>query len=289
MPRAFWKGSINFGLVHIPVRMYKATSPNEISFRELHGKDSVPLQQKRVCPADGEEVDYENVSKGYEIAPDRFVVIKPAELKALQERLPQTIDISDFVELKDVDPLYFKQSYYLVPDTGATKPYQLLLEAMRQTGKAAIAQLALRMRQHLAILRPVGDLLGVSTLYYADEVVSQLELEGRPAEVKLDKRELDMARQLIDSLSAEFKIDTYHNEYRDKLVGLLEEKSRGMDIKAPPKALQSAKVIDLMDALEASLAATRKKPGKEQATKQTKRATTTTPRTQQPTRRKRAA
>lgn len=260
-PRALWKGAINFGLIHIPVRMYKAASGRDIRFRELHDTDHQPLKQKRVCSRDGKEVTREHVVKGYEVSKDHFVIIKPEELDALEKAEPHTITIENFVELDQVDPVYFENSYYVVPDKNAARAYALLLAAMTDKGKAAVARVVLRQRQQLVLLRSSEDVMTMSTLYYADEVVSKDNLEGVPHLHAPDKRELDMATKLIESLSEDFHPEKYHDEYREKLMELIDAKAEG-EKWTPPKAhRETAKVVDLVSALQASLEAASGKGG----------------------------
>jgi DNA end-binding protein Ku len=254
MPRALWKGAINFGLISIPVKMYKAASSRDIHFRELHDADGAPLRQKRICSVDGKEVSSDHVVKGYEISHDRFVVLKPEELEALEQKLPHSIDIENFASLNEIDPIFYKQSYYLVPDRGSNKAYSLLLTAMRETNKAAVARLTLRMREHIAVFRAVGNALALSTLFFADEVVGRETLSELPDDVKADKRELQVAIQIIDSLTAEFEPEKYTNVHKEKILELIERKAEGEDIEAAPVSKQPATVVDLMAALQASLA-----------------------------------
>ncbi|MGI8905774.1 MAG: Ku protein [Candidatus Sumerlaeaceae bacterium] len=257
-PRALWKGAINFGLIHIPVRMYKAASGKDIRFRELHDADMSPLKQKRVCARDGKEVSREHVVKGFEVSPDHFVIIKPEELDALEKAEPHTITIENFVEMEQVDPVYFENSYYVVPDKNAARAYALLLAAMEEKDKAAVARVVLRQKQQLVLLRSTENVMTLSTLYYADEVVSKDTLEGVPDRASPDKRELDMATRLIESLSDDFQPEKYHDEYREKLLALIDAKAEG-EKWTPPKAhRETAKIVDLVSALQASLNATKK-------------------------------
>src|SRR5947209_4267168 len=197
MPRAIWTGAISFGLVNVPVKLYSAISQKTVRFHQLHAKDGVRIQQKRVCPADGEEVPYEEIVKGYEITPDRYVVIEPDELKALDPKKTRTIDIEDFVELDDIDPIFYDHPYYLAPGPGGAKPYRLLLEAMEQTGKVAIARVVIRAKEQLVALRPVGNALGMATMLFADEIIPVEQIEEIPSasEVKTSKREVEIAKQ----------------------------------------------------------------------------------------------
>lgn len=264
MPRSIWSGSLSFGLVNIPVKLYSAISPKDIRFHLLHAADGVRIQQKRVCPADGKEVPYENLVKGYEIAPGQYVVVRPEELEALDPKATHTIDIADFVSLPDIDPIHFEHSYYLVPNPGAEKAYMLLLRAMNEANKVAIARMVLRTKEYLVAIRPIGRVLSVVTLLYPDEVVAAETLPNLPREnIDVNPRELAMAQQLIASLSTDFQPDRYHDEYRDRVLELIERKAQGQEVVTQPEQQpQTAKVINLMEALEASLAASKQRtPG----------------------------
>ncbi len=259
MPRSIWSGSLSFGLVNIPVKLYSAISPKDIHFHLLHAADGVRIQQKRVCPADGKEVPYENLVKGYEIAPGQFVVVRPEELEALDPKATHTIDIADFVSLPEIDPIHFEHPYYIVPNPGAEKAYTLLLRAMIEANKVAIARIVLRTKEYLVAIRPVGRVLSVVTLLFSDEVVPPNALPNLPPEdIDVNPRELAMAQQLIASLSTEFKPEHYHDEYRARVLELIERKAQGKEVVSQPEAPPTAKVINLMEALEASLAASKK-------------------------------
>ena len=205
MPRAIWSGAISFGLVNVPIKLFTATSQKDVRFHQLHDKDGARIQQKRVCSKDGEEVPMEHIVKGYEVSRDKYVLITPEELDALDPKATRTIDILDFVDLDEIDPVYFDSTYYMVPEKGAGKAYALLLEAMRKSKKVAIARVVLRQKQHLVALRPLRNALSMETMLYADEVVSPETLEGLPEDVEVTDRELAMAQQLIDSLADDFK------------------------------------------------------------------------------------
>ncbi len=255
MPRSIWSGAISFGLVSVPVKLYSAVSPKTVRFHQLHAADSVRIQQKRVCPADGEEVPYEDIVKGYEIAPDRYVVLEPDELEALAPEKTRTIDIEDFVELSEIDPIYYDHAYYLAPGPGGAKPYRLLLDAMRESGKVAIARVVLRSKEQLVAIRPMDDVLGMTTMNFADEVVPTDRLDELPGdEVKTTKRELDIAKQLVESLAGPFEPDKYHDTYRQSVLELIERKAAGEEIAVqPPVEERPTKAPDLMSALKASL------------------------------------
>jgi DNA end-binding protein Ku len=257
MARAIWSGAISFGLVNVPVKLYSATSPKSVRFHQLSSKTGARIKQKRVDPTTDEEVAYEDIVKGYEITPDRYVLIEPDELEALDPKATKTIDIEDFVDLSEIDPIYYDHSYYLAPTTGGAKAYRLLLDAMRESGKVGIGRVVLRSKQQLAALRPTGDVLTLSTMLFGDEVLSPDRLDELDAvnESGASERELAMAQQLIDSLSREFDPSKYHDEYRERVLELIEKKAAGEEITVQPEAEEPSAAPDLMAALEASLAA----------------------------------
>src|SRR3954464_12065612 len=255
MPRSIWTGAISFGLVNVPVKLYSAVSKKTVRFHQLHDKDGVRIQQKRVCPADGEEVNYDHIVKGYEITPEQYVVVEPAELEAIEPRKTKTIDIEDFVDLEEIDPLYYDHPYYLMPGTGAAKPYKLLVEAMLDSQKVAIARVVIRQKEQLVAIRPTEGVLAMSTMNFADEVVSPDKFDGAPGDdVDATKREIDMAKQLIDSLSSEWEPGKYKDTYRERVLELIEQKAEGKEIAVQP-AEEPQPVPDLMAALEASVKA----------------------------------
>jgi DNA end-binding protein Ku len=259
MPRAIWSGAISFGLVNVPIKLYSATSQKTVRFHQLHARDGVRIQQKRVCPADGEEVPYDDLVKGFEIAPDRYVIIRQEELDALDPRHTKTIDIESFVELADIDPVYYDSAYHVAPATGGAKPYALLLSAMEQAGKVAIGRFVLRTRQQLCALRPADGVLVLSTMLFGDEVNAPERLDelGDLADVEANAREVTMAQQLIDQLSTPFDPTAYRDEYRERVLDLIDRKAAGEEVAVQPAAAAPAAVPDLMAALEASVAAVR--------------------------------
>jgi DNA end-binding protein Ku len=253
-----WSGAISFGLVNVPVKLYSAVSRKTVRFHQLNGKTGTRIAQKRVDASTGEEVPYEDIVKGYELTKERYVVITPDELETLDPEKSRTIDIEDFVDLADIDPVYYDHPYYLVPDKGATKAYGLLLNAMEESGKVAVARVVLRSKEHLVAIRPApGNVLTMETMLFADEVVPPEELDELPEakDLKASERELTMAQQLIDSLSSDFEPEKYRDEYREKVLELIERKAAGEEIAIQPEAPEPKKVPDLMAALEASLAA----------------------------------
>ena len=256
MARSIWTGAISFGLVTVPVKLYSAVNRKTVRFHQLNSKTGVRISQKRVDPSTGDEVAYEDIVKGYELSPDRYVVIEPDELSSLEPKKTKTIEIEDFVELTDIDPILYDHPYYLAPGTGGAKPYRLLLEAMEETGRVAIARVVIRSKEALVAIRPMGDVLGMSTMLFADEVVDPDKVDELAAarDVDTTKRELDIAKQLVDSLAGPFEPDKYHDEYRDQVLNLVERKAAGEEIAVQPEAEDDdAPVPDLMAALKASL------------------------------------
>jgi DNA end-binding protein Ku len=265
VPRAIWSGSISFGLLNVPVKLYSAVSKQSVSFRELREGDGARIRHKRVAETDGKEVPYEKIVKGYEYAPDQYVVLTKDELSELDPKKTRAIEIQDFVDLDDIDPIYFEQPYYLGPDKGAERAYALLVQAMKEARKVAIARFVLRNKEHLAAIRPMGDVLTLTTMRFHDEVSSPQDLDGevfdeeRPK--KAEQREVAIAKQLIDSLTNDFKPERYRDEYREELLDLLERKAEGKEVvTAPTEEPKPTKAPDLMAALEESLAAVRGEP-----------------------------
>ena len=255
-----WTGAISFGLVSVPVKLYSALDRKTVRFHQLSSKSGVRISQKRVDPQSGEEVPYEDIVKGFEITPERYVVIEPAELDALAPQKSRTIEIEEFVELGEIDPVYYDHPYYLAPGPGGAKPYRLLHEAMREAGKVAIARVVIRSKESLVAIRPIGEALGMATMIFADEVTSPERLEevSETTEVKTTKRELDIAIQLVDSLAAKFEPQKYHDTYRKEVLDLIERKAQGEEIAVQPAPEEvAAPAPDLMSALKASLDAVR--------------------------------
>src|SRR4051812_36148361 len=258
MPRSIWSGAISFGLVNVPVKLYSAVNRKTVRFNQLNGKTGHRIAQKRVDPTTGEEVAYDDIVKGCELTKERYVLISPEELESLDPEKSRTINIEDFVDLADIDPVFYDHPYYLVPDKGAAKAYGLLLHAMRESGKVAVARVVLRSKEQLVAIRPApGDVLMMETMIVADEVVPPDDIGDLPDAdaVQASERELLMAQQLIASLSSDFEPDKFRDEYREKVLELLERKASGEEIAVQPEAPKPTQVPDLMAALEASLAA----------------------------------
>lgn len=259
MARAIWSGTISFGLLNVPVKLYSAVARRGISLREIRQSDGVRIRHRRVAEGTDEEVPYEEIVKAFEIAPDRYVPLSKDEMAALAPEKTRAIAVQDFVELEEIDPIYFDSPYYLGPAPGAERAYSLLAEAMARSGKVAIARFVFRNKEHLAALRPSDGVLTLTTMRFADEVVPPAELEDvLPAEPpKPARREVEMAGRLIDSLTGEFDPAAYRDEYREELLALIERKAEGEDVlSAPPtEEPEPTGAPDLMSALEESIAA----------------------------------
>ncbi len=255
MPRAIWSGAISFGLVSVPVKLYSAVSRKTVRFNQLDSATNTRVRQKRVN-GEGEEVSYDQIVKGYEITKDSYVVVSDDELAALAPKATRMIDISDFVDQTDIDPVFYDAAYYLVPDELARKSYVLLARAMAEADRVAIASFVMRTKQYLVAIRPVDGVLMMSTMVYADEVVSTDDIPGLDElrEVEATEAELTMAGQLIDSLAADFEPDRYEDGYRQEVLDLIEAKAAGeVREMASPSAAEEAGVVDLLAALEASV------------------------------------
>jgi DNA end-binding protein Ku len=255
MPRAIWSGAISFGLVNVPVKLYSAVSRKTVRFHQLHDETGVRIQQKRVDPSTGEEVPYESIVKGYELSPEHYVLITPEEMESLDPERTRSIDITDFVALEQIDPIFFDHPYYLAPAQGGEKAYELLRRAMDESGKVGIGRVVIRSKESLVAIRPAGPALAMETMLFPDEVVDPDALDELPVEAKATKRELEMAQQLIDTLSGDFDASKYRDEYRERVLEMIERKAQGEEIAVQPAAEPPAKVPDLMAALEASIKA----------------------------------
>ena len=259
MARALWSGSISFGLVMVPVKVYSAVARKDVRFNQLHATDGGRIQQKRTCSVCGEEVSFDEIVKGYEIEPGRYVQVTPAELEGIAAEKTNRIEIEEFVELDAIDPIHWESTYYLVPEKAALKPYALLSAAIRETGKVGLGRVVLRSKEYLAAIRPVGDRLMLSTMLFHDELVPPEAIGDAPAVVELDDRELGIAKQLVDSLAGTWDPDRYRDTYRDRVLELIASKAEGREIVEPAAAQPAPRVDDLLAALEASLAAAKAK------------------------------
>ena len=251
-----WKGAVSFGMVAIPVRLYLATESKSVSFRSLCPCHKQPIKQKRHCAVDDKVVEYGEVLRGFEIEKDQFVIIDEEDLDNLPIPSAKTIDIQEFVDGGDIPgELYMKQAYYLEPEKVGVKPYYLLKHALEEEGKVAVGKIALRDREHMATLRPYGPGMVVNSLHWPDEIRSFEDLSLPEDEVKIDKREMAMAKMLIQNLTEEFDPERYHDEYREAVLAVARAKAEGHEI-AVVEAPQP-KVMDLMAALKASVEASK--------------------------------
>jgi DNA end-binding protein Ku len=259
MPRSMWKGVVSFGMVSIPIRLYNATeSSTKVSFRQLCPDHRSPISYKRYCSEGDHEVSYGDILKGYEVGKDRYVIIDEKDLDNLPLTTAHSIEIEEFVPRDDIEPgLYFNSAYFMEPEELGKKPYQLLRKALEATGRMAIAKIALRDREHLAALHPNGPGLLMNTLHWPDEIRSTEGLKGLEGDIKINPKELEMAKALIESLADTFDPSRYKDEYREAVMKVVQAKIEGEEIEAPA-APQPAKVMDLMEALRASVEAAKK-------------------------------
>jgi DNA end-binding protein Ku len=265
MARAIWSGSISFGLLNVPVKLYSAVARRGISLREIRESDGARIRHRRVAEGTDEEVPYEKIVKAFEITKDRYVPLSKDELAALDPKKTRAIAVQDFVEIAEIDPIYFDSPYYLGPAAGAEKAYSLLARALEESGKVAIARFVFRNKEHLAAIRPGDGVLTLTTMRFADEVVPPAELDDvLPSEKpKVAKRELEMAEQLIESLTRDFDPTAYRDEYREELLAMIERKAAGEEVMAAPEEeREPTKAPDLMAALEESIAAVQGERGK---------------------------
>jgi len=274
MARAIWSGSISFGLVNVPVKLYSAVHQQDIHFSQFD-KNGNHIRYKRVSEKTGKEVDYGDIVKGYEAKKGQWVMVDPDELAGYKPEATKTVDISDFVALDEIDPIYYENTYYLAPDgKAAAKPYNLLLEAMEKQNKAAVGKVVIRTKQYLAAIRPLDGVLALSTMRFADEVVSTSEVKNGASgkDGSVSKREVDMASQIIDSLTSEWDPSRYHDTYREQVLALLKKKAEGKEIVVEEPEEEQGQVLDLMAALEASLEEAKR--GGSKKTSRAKKATT---------------
>jgi DNA end-binding protein Ku len=256
-PRPIWSGTISFGLVSIPVRMLTAASSKELRFHFVDRNDLEPIGYDKVRKDTGEHVDPEDVVRAFELEKGRFVPIEPEDLDRLDVELTHSVDICDFVSLDEIDPIYFRQAYYLVPQEGGEKPYRLLVEALEETGRVGIAKVVIRNKQHLACLRPYEKVLVIETMYYADEVRRPADVAGEAAaDDGLRKAEVEMAKSLVENLSAEFDPERYDDTYRSELLELIRSKAEGQPLPEPRE--EEGQVVDLMQALRESVERTQR-------------------------------
>jgi DNA end-binding protein Ku len=264
-PRSIWRGTISFGLVSVPVRMFTATESKELRFHFLHKDDLTPIGYDKVRKDTGEHVDPEDIVRGFEVSKGQYVPLEDEDLDRLDVELTKAIDICDFVDLDEIDPVYFRKAYYLLPEDGAEKPYLLLVRALDETGKVGIAKVVIRNKQHLAALRPVNGSIVLETMYYADEV-------RKPEKVKakgdLRSAEVEMAKSLVENLSESFDPEKYDDTYRKELLELLRAKAKGKKLPEPQED-EGGEVIDLMQALRESVEKTKRSARKRTTARKT--------------------
>ncbi len=272
MPRAIWSGTISFGLLNVPVKLYSAVARKGIALREIRESDSARIKHRRVAEGTDEEVPYGEIVKAFEITPGQYVPLSKDEMAAMAPEKTRAIEVQDFVDLDQIDPIYFDSPYYLGPAEGAEKAYSLLAQAMQESGKVAIARFVFRNKEHLAALRPGDGVLTLTTMRFADEVIAPSELEDvlPQSKQKVAKKEVEMAEQLIESLTTAFDPGAYRDEYREQLLALIERKAEGKDVVSAPasEAPKATAAPDLMSALEQSIAAVKERgKGKPKAAK----------------------
>ncbi len=267
MPRPIWSGTISFGLVSVPVRMFSATQSKELRFHFLDKHDLQPIGYDKVRRDTGEHVDDEDIIRGFEVEKGQYVPLEEEDLDRLDIELTKTIDILDFVDLDEIDPIYFRKAYYLAPQDGAEKPYRLLVRALEETGKVAIAKVVIRNKQHLAAVRPANGVLVLETMYYADEVREPEKVDGR---VQVRKPEVEMAKSLVENLSGKFDPKKYDDAYRKELLDLLRAKAKGKPLPEPEEEPEG-EVVDLMTALRESVDRTKKSSGRKRSRSRAKK------------------
>jgi DNA end-binding protein Ku len=273
--RTIWNGSINFGLVNIPIGLAVAQQRKDTAFRTLHRECGTPIKQKRYCPVHERDVEADELVKGWEFAKGQFVLVEESDLEAVALQRSQSVDIVRFVPVDQVDPIYFDRAYYLAPagPEAQRRPYVLLLRAMQDAGMAGVGKFVLWGKENLCLIRPLGESLVLETLYFAEDIRPRAEIDEAVEETDVKDPELAMARQLVESLVGEFDPEEYKNEYRNELRAMLEAKLAGQEI-ARPEPAPEAPVIDLMDALKQSVAQAQKDKGKPAAAKPKKKAST---------------
>lgn len=260
MARSIWSGAISFGLVNIPVKLFTAVRSRGVNFHMLHAKDGVRVRQRLVCPLEDKEISRDQTVRGFEVAPDQYVTVDDKELDAIAPEASRAISISEFVNQADIDPIFFDRPYYLLPDEQGVKAYRLLMDAMASEGKVALAKFVMRGTEYLAALRVADDLIMLETMHFAHEIVESRSVGAVPTNIKAAEGEVKMARQLIGSMAGKFKPEKYKDEYTARVEEMLREKAKGKVITVAPEAKKAPQVINLMEALHASLKAAGKEP-----------------------------
>lgn len=259
--RALWKGAVTFGLIYVPIKLYAATEKKDVKFNYLHEKCHTPIRYTRFCPYCEEEVKNEEIVRGYQYERGKFITISEDELDSVAGEKNRSVDIIDFVDIKQIDPVYFDRSYYLAPGEGGSKVYELLRRAMQDTGRAAVALITIRSRESLAVIRPTEEALIMETMFYADEVRALDKIEEIGAKVNLHDNEIKMAVNLVNNLSTDFKAEKYTSAYREKLHEMIRAKIAGEAVVEKPAEPAAENVVDLMSALKASIEMTKEQRG----------------------------
>ena len=254
MPRSLWKGAVSFGLVTIPIKLYTATDEKDVSFNMLHRKDGARIKLQRYCSEEEVAVENSEIVKGYELSPDNYVIMEDEDFEKVPVDTTRAIEITDFVPLDQIDPIYFQKTYYLEPDKVGAKPFALLREVLKESKLVALAKVTLRQKEQLCTLRVYGDAIAMETMFYPDELRNASDLE-LPGEIDLGEKEMMMSKSLVDMLTGDFEPEKYHDNYREALIELIERKAEGQEITRPAPA--AGKVTDLMEALRASVEAAR--------------------------------
>jgi DNA end-binding protein Ku len=250
MPRSIWKGAVSFGMVSIPIKLYTATEEKDVAFHMLHKADGVRIKQQRYCPEDDAVIEWNDVARGYEIAPEQYVIMEPEDFEKVPIDTTRTIEITDFVPAAQIDPIYYQKTYYLEPDKVGGKPFALLREVLKGSELVALAKITLRQKEQLCTLRVYQNTIALETMLYADELRSAADLDI-PEDISVNEKELAMAKSLVDMLTGEFEPEKYHDNYREALLELIERKAEGQEITRPVPV--AGKVTDLMEALRASI------------------------------------
>ncbi|EDL66086.1 non-homologous end joining protein Ku [Bacillus sp. SG-1] len=263
-----WKGSISFGLVNIPIKLHAATEDKDIKLRSLHRECHTPIKYEKICPVCEKDLEYEDIVKGYEIAKGKFVVIEDEEIKELRDTSEEkAVEIVDFIKIEEIDPIYYNRSYFISPNEGGKKAYSLLRKALTESNKVGIAKIAMRSKEQLAVVRVYQNTMVMETIHFPDEVRSTGDVPNVPAEDEVSQKELDTAVLLIDQLSTEFEPEKYEDDYRKKLLKLIQSKQTGEKFVTPKEKAPAANVTDLMSALQASIDKSKPEPEKKPVTK----------------------
>jgi len=254
MPRALWKGAVSFGMVTIPIKLYTATEEKDIAFNQLHKTDGVRIKMQRYCPEDEQVLELSDIVKGYEISPGNYVILDPEDFEKVPVNTTHTVEITDFVPLEQIDPIYYQKTYYIEPDKVGMKPFALLREVLKDSQLVALAKVTLRQKEQLCTLRVYDDIIALETMFYPDEIRTTAGLDA-PGEMEISEKEMQMAKSLVEMLKSDFEPEKYRDNYREALLELIQQKAEGQEISRPKPA--AGKVTDLMEALRASVEAAR--------------------------------